>query len=295
MAHALAGLFGGLWEVAAEGYERSENRVKDTLEHVRRSRLSVAAEAGIDATTGKLENVIEFFLQKAEEQSVRESAGATKEESPATLFAKVRVFTVTTFQRVYDQTLQIVQAARDRGWEIAGLTTKGPEQPSLLGSLAQNLQTAYLSTVLLVKSTPSLAWNAAGQLLRISSVRKAASELPNHMEQEDASPGPTGDHPDSTGEQEGAQSEAALAPEGWGLGPGQDVRRLSRGHYPLPFINLDDPLPPQPAASGRSAFSPYKEGAGRRRWSEGLFRFSSEALYQRALYAGLYGTPFKKD
>ncbi|KAM3827859.1 perilipin-1 isoform 2-T5 [Vipera latastei] len=80
-------------------------------------------------------------------------------------------------------------------------------------------------------------------------------------------------------------------------------RRASRGHYPLPFLNLDEPLPlPQSPSleaesttARKSAFSPYKEGSSIRRWSEGLFRPSLEATYIRAHFAGLYSAALKKD
>ncbi|XP_029139850.1 perilipin-1 [Protobothrops mucrosquamatus] len=80
-------------------------------------------------------------------------------------------------------------------------------------------------------------------------------------------------------------------------------RRSSRGHYPLPFLNLDEPLtlhenPPLEAESTvarKSAFSSYKEGSSRRRWSEGLFRPSLEATYIRAHFAGLYSAAVKKE
>lgn len=86
------------------------------------------------------------------------------------------------------------------------------------------------------------------------------------------------------------------------------IRRSSRGHHPLSFLNLDEPLPPQPATSQhrspafeaeyagsrKSAFSPYKDWAGSRRMSEGLCRPSSQVVYTRA-HASLYSTTFKKD
>nr|XP_020637341.1 perilipin-1 [Pogona vitticeps] len=318
--HAMADFVNRLRGAASDSYEQSETIVKDTMEHVRRSRVSVAAEAGIDAAMGKLENVIDFFLQKAEEQSVHEPTGSSKAESPTTLFGKASAFAGAVCRHVYEQTRQTIQVATGRGWAMAtripGLTVKGsPEQPPFLASLAQNLQTAYLSTLLLVKNAPSLAWNATGQLLRVSSLREAASEtganpgifqsvvvkllgsvsrcirLPQAKEKAEDPPGLTVDPPESTGE----QAPAALVPEGGAPGQIRDARRLSRGHYPLPFINLDDPLPTPRATSGPSAFSPDKRGAGPRRWSEGLFRLSPEAIYMRAHYSGLYGATFKKD
>uniref|UniRef100_A0ABM5EXE1 Peroxisomal membrane protein 11A isoform X2 n=1 Tax=Pogona vitticeps TaxID=103695 RepID=A0ABM5EXE1_9SAUR len=238
--HATADFVNRLRGAASDSYEQSETIVKDTMEHVRRSRVSVAAEAGIDVAMGKLENVIDFFLQKAEEQSVHEPTGSSKAESPATLFGKASAFAGAVCRHVYEQTRQTIQVVTGRGWAMA-------------------------------TRIPGL--------------------LPQAKEKAEDPPGLTVDPPESTGE----QAPAALVPEGGAPGQIRDARRLSRGHYPLPFINLDDPLPIPQAASGPSAFSPDKRGAGPRRWSEGLFRLSPEAIYMRAHYSGLYGATFKKD
>ncbi|XP_058012363.1 perilipin-1 isoform X2 [Ahaetulla prasina] len=96
--------------------------------------------------------------------------------------------------------------------------------------------------------------------------------------------------PESYQEQDGVR---LLTPESKKL----QERRSSRGHYPLPFLNLDEP-PPLEAEStvGRkSAFSPYKEGSSNRRWSEGLFRSSLETTHMRAHFARLYSSAVKKD
>ncbi|XP_070618038.1 perilipin-1 [Erythrolamprus reginae] len=63
-------------------------------------------------------------------------------------------------------------------------------------------------------------------------------------------------------------------------------RRSSRGHYPLPFLNLDEPLTPHQSPP---------LGSSSRRWSEGLFRSSLETPYMRAHFARLYSSAIKKD
>lgn len=76
---------------------------------------------------------------------------------------------------------------------------------------------------------------------------------------------------------------------------------MYRGHHPLSFLGLEDPLfirsnlyrssalEPE-AVPRKSAFAPYS-----RRVSEGSYRFSPEAMYSRAYYANLYGSAYKKD
>ncbi|XP_048337896.1 perilipin-1 [Sphaerodactylus townsendi] len=85
--------------------------------------------------------------------------------------------------------------------------------------------------------------------------------------------------------------------------------RSNRGHFPLSFLNLDEPTPAQQApfqhrapafeadhpGTRKSAFSPYKEAAGSRRLSEGLCRPSLESAYGKVHYTGLHGTALKKD
>ncbi|NXJ04664.1 PLIN1 protein, partial [Odontophorus gujanensis] len=77
--------------------------------------------------------------------------------------------------------------------------------------------------------------------------------------------------------------------------------RLYRGHHPLSFLGLEDPLfirsnlyrssaLEHEAVPRKSAFVPYS-----RRVSEGSYRFSPEAMYSRAYYANLYSPTFKKD
>ena len=78
--------------------------------------------------------------------------------------------------------------------------------------------------------------------------------------------------------------------------------RLYRGHHPLSFLGLEDPLflrhnlyrspafEPECPLPRKSAFAPYN-----RRVSEGSYRFSPEAMYSRAYYTNLYSPAFKKD
>lgn len=78
--------------------------------------------------------------------------------------------------------------------------------------------------------------------------------------------------------------------------------RLYRGHHPLSFLGLEDPLfmrhnlyrspafEPECPLPRKSAFAPYN-----RRVSEGSYRFGPEAMYSRAYYANLYSPAFKKD
>ena len=78
--------------------------------------------------------------------------------------------------------------------------------------------------------------------------------------------------------------------------------RLYRGHHPLSFLGLEDPLflrhnlyrspafEPECPLPRKSAFAPYN-----RRVSEGSYRFSPEAMYSRAYYTNLYSPALKKD
>lgn len=78
--------------------------------------------------------------------------------------------------------------------------------------------------------------------------------------------------------------------------------RLYRGHHPLSFLGLEDPLflrhnyyrspafDPDYPFTRKSAFSPYN-----RRVSEGSYRFSPEPMYSRAYYGNFYSPVFKKD
>ncbi|XP_032089034.1 perilipin-1 [Thamnophis elegans] len=72
-------------------------------------------------------------------------------------------------------------------------------------------------------------------------------------------------------------------------------RRSSRGHYPLPFLNLDEPLtPPQSPPSEAESAMAWKSSSSRR-WSEGLFRSSLETTHMRTHFARLYNSAIKKD
>ncbi|XP_042332205.1 perilipin-1 isoform X2 [Sceloporus undulatus] len=320
--HIIVGILNKAMGLAAENYERPKNSVKATVEYARSSQVSQVAEAGAEAVTGKLEKLMDFFLPKEETRAACGPPGTSvpKEIAPSTTFEKVTALAISVSQHVYKQTVQTIQLVKDKGQELAtwipGLTAK-----STMGRLAQNLHTAYLSTVLLVKNAPFIAWNTAGQLLHVST-RDTVSEagakvgilqgiagkllgtiihyvpLPNALEEEEETA--TSDQVETSQEEDDAWLVATLRL--------QERRRSSRGHYPIPFLNLDDPPEQAPSqrhrspafeaeytGSRKSAFSPYREGAGRRRWSEGLFRPPPEVTYTRAQYTGLYSTTPKKD
>uniref|UniRef100_A0A8C5RP95 Perilipin n=1 Tax=Laticauda laticaudata TaxID=8630 RepID=A0A8C5RP95_LATLA len=96
--------------------------------------------------------------------------------------------------------------------------------------------------------------------------------------------------PESCQEQEGVQF---VTPESKKL----QERRSSRGHYPLPFLNLDEPLTPHqsPPLETESTVAKKSDFSSSRRWSEGLFRTSLETTYMRAHFARLYSFAVKKD
>nr|XP_034987700.1 perilipin-1 isoform X2 [Zootoca vivipara] len=220
--------------------------------------------------------------------------------------------------------------------DTARKTAKQVEAQSLLGSVSQNLQTSCFSIASKVKDAPATVWNAAGQLLQVSPQR-AMSEagdkvdllketfhnitsnllgtvsyyvpLPKiSVKQEETANIPMANS-ETSQDQEGTQPVSTDDEEERGLAYQLlGVRRSSRGHHPLSFLNLDGPLPPQPApsqhrsaafeaeysGSRKSAFSPYKDWAGSRRLSEGLCRPSSQVVYARA-HTSLYSTTSKKD
>nr|XP_028562821.1 perilipin-1 [Podarcis muralis]XP_028562822.1 perilipin-1 [Podarcis muralis] len=216
-------------------------------------------------------------------------------------------------------------------------TAKQVEAQSLVGSVSQNLQTSCFSIASRVKDAPATVWNAAGQLLQVSPQR-AMSEagdkvdllketfhnitsnllgtfssyvpVPKISVKQEETASVSMANSESSQDQEGTQPVSTDAEEEKrGLAYQLlGIRRSSRGHHPLSFLNLDEPLPPQPApyqhrspafeaeyaGSRKSAFSPYKDWAGSRRMSEGLCRPSSQVVYTRA-HASLYSTTFKKD
>nr|XP_056722068.1 perilipin-1 [Euleptes europaea] len=209
-------------------------------------------------------------------------------------------------------------------------TTEGSAKArSLVGSLTQSLQAAYLSAVSALKGDPVPPCSAAGQRLHLSP-RRAGSEastkagtlwgvlqtiasgflgtifhyvpVPRLLAKEEGTAAGITDGAETYQQQESRQPLATRAQE---RGPHDQLRgdwQSNRGHLPLPFLNLDEPHPVQQApfqhrspaleanstSARKSAFSPYKEAAGSRRLSEGLYRSNSESVYGKAHYPGLY-------
>ncbi|XP_021263231.1 perilipin-1 isoform X2 [Numida meleagris] len=193
----------------------------------------------------------------------------------------------------------------------------------LVGSVAHNLQSACVSGISSVKKVPAVAWDAAEGLIlftprRLSRALETVDALggtlisaPKHLlgslysyvplcrqsKCEAAARGSkTG--PEAEQKEEESKPEAGSAEEKAQL---RGDWRLYRGHHPLSFLGLEDPLfirsnlyrtsalEPE-AVPRKSAFTPYS-----RRVSEGSYRFSPEAMYSRAYYANLYSPAFKKD
>nr|XP_008116737.1 PREDICTED: perilipin-1 [Anolis carolinensis] len=301
--------------LATESYEWPKNSVKAPMVYARSSRVSHIVEAGGKGITGKREKLVDVFPKEENPSAyVPPRTSVSKEISPTTAFRKVTTLATSISQHVYKQTVQAIQLVKAKGEELAvwipALTSKRADLQGMLGRLAHNLHTAYLSSILLVKNAPFIAWSTAGQLLHVST-HKAVSEagakagilqgiaskllgtiihyipLPEVLESEEEAA--TGDQTESILEDEDVRLIIARQL--------QDRRRSSRGHYPIPFLNLDDPLPPQQAPSQRQR-GPVSEAehfgsrksAGTRRWSEGLFRPPPEAIFTRA-----HSIALKKD
>ncbi|XP_019389265.1 PREDICTED: perilipin-1 isoform X2 [Crocodylus porosus] len=201
--------------------------------------------------------------------------------------------------------------------------------PSLVGSMAQTLQAAYLSTISSMKKVPSATWDAAVGLLQLTpnkaasiarekvgavggTLRSASGILSRYVPlprlQLKEKETPCGSKPISGlhKREEGSKPETPLAQEKVLL---RVEWRASQGHHPLSFLDLEDPLFLQPfpfqrqmlhralavepeyTISRKHSFSPYSS----RRASEGLHRFCSEPVYTRAHYSSLYSTAIKKD
>ncbi|XP_067412161.1 perilipin-1 [Emydura macquarii macquarii] len=214
---------------------------------------------------------------------------------------------------------------------------EGAKTPSLVSSMAQNLQTTYLATISSVRRVPSAAWGTAGELLQLTP-RKAASiaretvgvlgdawrsvtgsmveTLSRHMllprlvakKEETARENEPPAEPCRS--QEGTRPVTSPSLETSQL---RGDWRTSRGHHPLSFLGLEDPVFLQPSSfqpqalqrglafesdypvSRKSAFSPYREVPSSRRMSKSSYRYSPEPVYIRAHYNNLHGTAFKKD
>ncbi|XP_009468353.1 PREDICTED: perilipin-1 [Nipponia nippon] len=199
------------------------------------------------------------------------------------------------------------------------------DSPGLVGSMAHNLQTACASGISSVKKVPAVAWDAAEGLIlftprRLSKAMETVDALggtlvsaPKHLlgtlysyvplrrqsaKEEDASGG-SKPSPETEQKEEDAKPATPSAEDKSQL---RGDWRLYRGHHPLSFLGLEDPLflrhnlyrspafEPECPLPRKSAFAPYN-----RRVSEGSYRFSPEAMYSRAYYTNLYSPTFKKD
>ncbi|NXW62719.1 PLIN1 protein, partial [Eurystomus gularis] len=204
-------------------------------------------------------------------------------------------------------------------------TKEAGDEPGLVGSMAHNLQTACASGISSVKKVPAVAWDAAEGLIlftprRLSKAMETVDALggtlvsaPKHLlgtlysyvplrrqsvKEEDAArsskPSPEKEEKEEDTKPTAPTTEEKSQQRGdW---------RLYRGHHPLSFLGLEDPLflrhnlyrspafEPECPLPRKSAFAPYN-----RRVSEGSYRFSPEAMYSRAYYTNLYSPALKKD
>ncbi|XP_072201490.1 perilipin-1 [Excalfactoria chinensis] len=222
--------------------------------------------------------------------------------------------------RVPEQKQEKAEKKEDKKSSHAGEAGDGF---GLVGSMAHNLQSACASGISTVKKVPAVAWDAAEGLIlftprRLSRAMETVDALggtlisaPKHLlgslysyvplrrqSKDEAAargskPGPEAEQKEEESKSEGSSAEEKAQLRGdW---------RMYRGHHPLSFLGLEDPLfirsnlyrssalEPE-AVPRKSAFAPYS-----RRVSEGSYRFSPEAMYSRAYYANLYSPPFKKD
>uniref|UniRef100_A0A8C5TRX8 Perilipin 1 n=1 Tax=Malurus cyaneus samueli TaxID=2593467 RepID=A0A8C5TRX8_9PASS len=208
--------------------------------------------------------------------------------------------------------------------------TKAGQEPGLVGSVAHNLQTACASGISSVKKVPAVAWDAAeGFILftprRLSRAMETVDALggtlvsaPKHLlgtlysyvplrrqsvKEEEASRGnKTNQEKKEKKEEEQEEEAKPAAPSSEEKSQLRSDWRLYRGHHPLSFLGLEDPLflrhsyyrspafDPEYPFPRKSAFSPYN-----RRVSEGSYRFSPESVYSRAYYGNFYSPVFKKD
>ncbi|XP_010139543.1 PREDICTED: perilipin-1 [Buceros rhinoceros silvestris] len=206
-------------------------------------------------------------------------------------------------------------------------TKEAEDEPGLVGSVAHNLQTACASGISSMKKVPAVAWDAAEGLIlftprRLSKAMETVDALggtlvsaPKHLlgtlysylphrrqsvKEEDAA----GDSKPSP-EKEKEQKEEDDKPANPSAEEKSQLRgdwRLYRGHHPLSFLGLEEPLllrhnlyrspafEPEYPLPRKSAFAPYN-----RRVSEGSYRFNPEAMYSRAYYTNLYSPAFKKE
>ncbi|NWR31000.1 PLIN1 protein, partial [Tachuris rubrigastra] len=206
--------------------------------------------------------------------------------------------------------------------------SKAGEDPGLVSSVAHNLQSACASGISTVRKVPAVAWDAAEGLIlftprRLSRAMETVDALggtlvsaPKHLlgslysfvplrrqsvKEAEAPKGSKSD-PEKTEKKEEKEDTKAAAPSTEEKSQLRGDWRMYRGHHPLSFLGLEDPLflrhnyyrspafDPEYPFPRKSAFSPYS-----RRVSEGSYRFSPESMYSRAYYGNLYTPVFKKD
>ncbi|NXL31894.1 PLIN1 protein, partial [Glaucidium brasilianum] len=217
------------------------------------------------------------------------------------------------------------QKQEKAGKKDSNHTKEAGDDPGLVGSVAHNLQTACASGISSVKKVPAVAWDAAEGLIlftprRLSKAMETVDALggtlvsaPKHLlgtlysyvplrrqsvKEEEAAKA-SKPSPETEQKEEDAKPATPSTEEKSQL---RSDWRLYRGHHPLSFLGLEDPLflrhnlyrspafEPECPLPRKSAFAPYN-----RRVSEGSYRFSPEAMYSRAYYSNLYGPTFKKD
>ncbi|XP_057889489.1 perilipin-1 [Melospiza georgiana] len=207
---------------------------------------------------------------------------------------------------------------------------KAGQDPGLVGSVAHNLQSACASGISSVKKVPAVAWDAAEGLIlftprRLSRAMETVDALggtlvsaPKHLlgtlysyvplrrqsvkEEEASRASKTNTEKKEKKEKEEEEETKPAAPSSEEKSQLRSDWRLYRGHHPLSFLGLEDPLflrhgyyrspalEPEYPFPRKSAFSPYN-----RRVSEGSYRFSPESMYSRAYYGSLYSPVYKKD
>ncbi|XP_054244127.1 perilipin-1 [Indicator indicator] len=214
------------------------------------------------------------------------------------------------------------QKQEKAGKKDSNPTKEAEEEPGLVGTVAHNLQTACASGISSVKKVPAVAWDAAEGLIlftprRLSKAMETVDALggtlvsaPKHLlgtlysyvplrrqsvKDENAAggskPAPEKDQKEEdTKSADPSTEEKAHLKGDW---------RLYRGHHPLSFLGLEDPLflrhnfyrspafESEYAMPRKAAFTPYS-----RRVSEGSYRFGPDAFYTRG---SLYNSAFKKD
>ncbi|KAF7241512.1 Perilipin-1 [Varanus komodoensis] len=283
----------GAFGLVARNYEECKISMNNTTEYVRSSQVSQVVEAGVDATPGKLEELVDVLHSVDEHKSAHEPPEKcmSKEAFQTSAFGKIRAFAATVSQHPYRQISRAIQHARDKGKALAmwipslEALSKAGAKVGMLGTTLRSITGSLLTTTFLYVPFPKV----------LVEEERAASRTVA-----DSGPGQQlEDAPSIAAHPKGSEFSFLLHGE----------RRLSRGHFPIPFINLDDPPVPQQAlehgrglafenehlGSRKSAFSPYTDGAYSRRRSEGFLRTNPEVMYSRAQYTGLYSTTFKKD